>query len=638
MKIRSQLASLATAFVCILALGACGNSVPVLQSVSVSPTSETVRVSTTQQFTASAHYSDGSVKDATSLVTWSSSNTAVATIAVGGVATALAPGAATITATAAGAPAATATLNVQQLQSIAVTPSNQNVPNGKTQQFTATGTYKNPDGTTDTADITSLATWTSGTITAATITSTGLATAVGIGTSLITAAFDGVTGSTNMTVGAAIAVSLQVSPANPTVAIGTSETFTAQEMYSDGTLHPLSGIVTWTSGTAPTATIATLANGGLAVGLGTGASTITATEGGLTGNTTLTVTAGKTHFAYVSNNSSNTIQWYSVSTTTSPYLTSQGTLIATAPVQTVIHPSGQYLYYMDINSDVWVTTINSSNGALTATTFGAQKGGAGSIDANFMAIEPYGRFLYVSDDGGNTSLFTIYGFKISEVDGSLAPISGSPFTANLNTPECLIIDRTGTYLYATKEGNSTISAYTIDQNTGALTPLSTPTFPTGSGPYLGGLDPSGNHVYVANTAPTNSISGFSIGADGVLTPVGPDATVSGATALTNLVVDPSGTHIYVLDSGNGGTNGQVFGFSLGTGGVIGSAISGRPVAAGILPFGGIVIDPTGTLMAVDNNTSDSISLYAIGSTGALTAVSPVNTGTAPFFVTLYNAP
>src|SRR6516162_4364149 len=107
MKIRSQLASLATAFVCILALGACGNSVPVLQSVSVSPTSETVRVSTTQQFTASAHYSDGSVKDASSLVIGSSPNTAVATTAVMGVATALPPGTTTITARATGAPPAT---------------------------------------------------------------------------------------------------------------------------------------------------------------------------------------------------------------------------------------------------------------------------------------------------------------------------------------------------------------------------------------------------------------------------------------------------------------------------------------------------------------------------------------------------
>ena len=108
-----------------------------------------------------------------------------------------------------------------------------------------------------------------------------------------------------------------------------------------------------------------------------------------------------------------------------------------------------------------------------------------------------------------------------------------------------------------------------------------------------GLDPSGTHLYVANTTPTNSISGFSIGAGGILTSVGPDALVSGATGLTSLVVDPSGTHIYVLDSGNGTTNGQVFGFSIGSGGVIGSAISGTPVAAGVLPIGGVVIDSSG---------------------------------------------
>ena len=103
-----------------------------------------------------------------------------------------------------------------------------------------------------------------------------------------------------------------------------------------------------------------------------------------------------------------------------------------------------------------------------------------------------------------------------------------------------------------------------------------------------GLDPSGTHLYVANTTPTKSISGFSIGAGGILTSVGPDAVVSGATDLTNLVVDPSGTHIYVLDSDNGTTNGQLFGFSIGSSGVIGSAIPGTPVAAGVLPIGGVV--------------------------------------------------
>ena len=351
---------------------------------------------------------------------------------------------------------------------------------------------------------------------------------------------------------------------------------------------------------------------------------------------TLTVVVGSSHYAYVSNSLDNTIQWYSVSTTTSPYLTSQGTLSASGPgpTQTVIHPSGQYLYYTDSATSVWVTTINSSTGALTATAFPSQAGGSGH--ANFTVIDPYGRFLYVSDDGGGTG-GTITGFTISQTDGSLTPIalSPSPFTTNLSAPECLIIDHTGTYLYAINQLNSTISAYTIDQTSGALTPLSTPTFVTGNGPYLGGLDPAGTHLYVANSF-ANTISSFSIGAGGVLGSVGADTTVTGATYLENLVVDPSGTHIYVLDLGT--TAGQVFGFDIGSGGVIGSAISGTPVAAGDTPFAGIAIDPTGTLLAVENNYGNNISLYTIGSAGTLTVDTPVNTGTGPLFVTLYNAP
>jgi Ice-binding-like/Bacterial Ig-like domain/Bacterial Ig-like domain (group 2) len=201
-RIPSHLALLATAFVCILALTACGSSAPVLQFVTITPTSATISVGTTQQFSASAYYSDGSIKDGTSLVTWGSSNPTVATIAAGGVATAVGLGTTTITATAAGTPGATATLSVNQLLSIAVTPATATAAAaGATQQFKATGTYKNPDGTTGTADVTTLATWTSGTTAVATIGSgTGLATAVANGTSLITASLNGMSGTATFTV------------------------------------------------------------------------------------------------------------------------------------------------------------------------------------------------------------------------------------------------------------------------------------------------------------------------------------------------------------------------------------------------------------------------------------------------------
>ncbi|HYA61677.1 MAG TPA: Ig-like domain-containing protein, partial [Candidatus Sulfotelmatobacter sp.] len=241
----SQFTLAAASLVCILILAAC-NCAPVLRYLTITPTSATISVTTTQQFTAQAYYSDGSVKDGTSLVTWGSTNTAVATV-VGGVATGVGPGTTTITATAAGTPGATATLNVNQLLSIAVTPANQTVPVGGTQQYDAMGTYKNPDGTTGTTDVTTLVTWSAAPASVATITTGGLATAVASGTAVITASLNGVSGNTNMIVGAPAPVSLQISPSGPTAAIGNVTTFTAQEVWSDSSLHTPSGTVTWTS-------------------------------------------------------------------------------------------------------------------------------------------------------------------------------------------------------------------------------------------------------------------------------------------------------------------------------------------------------------------------------------------------------
>jgi trimeric autotransporter adhesin len=635
-----ELALVLISMVCILVLAAC-NCAPVLTYLVITPATQTIAVGTTQQFTATGYYSNGSITPNLA-VSWGSSSSTVATINSSGIATALAIGTTSITATTLGITAAPATLTVNQLTAITVTPANPSVAAGNTEQFTATGTFLNPGGTTTTSNITAQVNWNSGTTTVATISTGGLATSIVSGTSLISASLDGITGSTTLTVTGAVPVSLVITPATPTIAVGNSVAFSAQELWSDSTLHAPSGPVSWGSATTTVAAIQT--TGGEASGITAGSSVITATEGSLSGTATLTVVAGSTHFGYVSNNTDATIQWYTVTASASPYLTSQGTLAQTSGVgstQTVIHPSGAYMYYTDSNANLWVTTINSSTGAPTLSSAPSHVIGT-SGDTYFTVIDPYGRFLYTSDDGGGVG-GTITGFTINQTDGSLTPItlSPSPFTTNLNTPECLIIDPTGTYLYALNDLGNNISAYTINQSSGALTPLSTPTFNTGAGPYLGALDPSGTHLYTANSS-TLTVSSFSIGTGGVLTSLGADTPVTGATYLANLVVDPSGTHIYVLDQGNTSsstpTNGQVFGFNIGTGGVIGSAISGTPVATGLGPFAGIVIDRSGTLLGVENNLSNNISLFTIGSGGALTSQTPVNTGNGPFYLTFLNAP
>ncbi len=71
---------------------------PTLSSISVTPANPSIVVGSTQQFTATGTYSDGSTKVITT-VTWASLNTAVASISSTGLATALSAGTATITAT-----------------------------------------------------------------------------------------------------------------------------------------------------------------------------------------------------------------------------------------------------------------------------------------------------------------------------------------------------------------------------------------------------------------------------------------------------------------------------------------------------------------------------------------------------------
>jgi RHS repeat-associated protein len=72
---------------------------PLLQSIKVTPATATVALGGKQPFTATGTYSDGTTKDLTSSVAWSTSDTGLATIDATGLATALSPGTVTVRAT-----------------------------------------------------------------------------------------------------------------------------------------------------------------------------------------------------------------------------------------------------------------------------------------------------------------------------------------------------------------------------------------------------------------------------------------------------------------------------------------------------------------------------------------------------------
>jgi hypothetical protein len=167
-----------------------------LVSITLSPQNPTISLGATQQFTATGNYSDGSSKDITASVTWASSVSTVASISntagSNGLATSVAVGSTTISATL-GTTTSSTTLTVgpvATLLSITVTPTIISLDQGLTQQFTATGNYS--DGSTQ--NLTNSVTWTSSGA-AATVTSTGLATAAQLGSAKVIATSGSISGS-----------------------------------------------------------------------------------------------------------------------------------------------------------------------------------------------------------------------------------------------------------------------------------------------------------------------------------------------------------------------------------------------------------------------------------------------------------
>ncbi len=168
-------------------------------SITVASSTASIPNNTTQQFTATGIYNSGPSRVLTSLSTWSSDNTTIATVNNSGVASSVAVGGpVTMTATYAGVSGmANLTVNSATLSSIAVTSSTAAIPNGSTQQFTATGTYSDAS----TKDLSAAVTWTTSDAATATISSTGLATGVAVGGPVtMTAAMGGVSGTATLQV------------------------------------------------------------------------------------------------------------------------------------------------------------------------------------------------------------------------------------------------------------------------------------------------------------------------------------------------------------------------------------------------------------------------------------------------------
>jgi len=264
-----------------------------LSSIAVAPSGASLQPNAKLNFTAVGTFSDSSTQNLTGQVTWSSDNTAAATVSnlsgTKGVVKGVAAGTANIIAAmlgVTGSSPVTVTSAVLTSIKVSTTGAPFTAPAGQV-QYMATGTYS--DGSTQ--NLTTAVTWISSNPAVATITQNGLATGQGAGSTTITATQDSVVGTTELAVTASKLVSVSVTSPNSSskLASQTSVQLKATGTFEDGTTQDLTDSATWTSSDATVATVSS--TNGVVRGVAPGTATIRAVFGSVpAGTINLTVT------------------------------------------------------------------------------------------------------------------------------------------------------------------------------------------------------------------------------------------------------------------------------------------------------------------------------------------------------------
>ncbi len=255
---------------------------PPVASVAVSPHSASVVTNGTVQLSVTLRDASGNVLTGRT-ITWSSSDSATATVNGTGLVTGATPGTAEIYATSEGhSDSSTVTVTAPTVASVSVSPTSATLRVGNTSQLTAT--VRDAGGNLLTGHT---VTWASSATAAATVSASGLVTAVAPGSATITATSDGKSGTSAITVTLVPVSSVTVTPKNDTLTVGANVQLSATLKDSAG--NTLTGrTITWATSTS---SVATVTASGMVTGVAGGNATITATSDGKSGTSAVVVDA-----------------------------------------------------------------------------------------------------------------------------------------------------------------------------------------------------------------------------------------------------------------------------------------------------------------------------------------------------------
>jgi 6-phosphogluconolactonase (cycloisomerase 2 family) len=311
------------------------------------------------------------------------------------------------------------------------------------------------------------------------------------------------------------------------------------------------------------------------------------------------------------------------------------------------------------------------NFTVTATAANGCRGARSFTLSIPITLGAHTRPLYVLNDSPSGN--RIYGFAVNEVTGALSSLPGFPISTGgagdgFALSEQLTIDRANHRLYAINNGSDTISAYSINPTTGALTPLPFSPISPGSGNWFTiAVHPSGSPLVVgdgngrllsyritATTATAATGAEYNTGSalplstvfsqDGVYVYTGGnisntiaslsvDAATGALTALAGSPFDSGNANpmAYATDAEGrlfvaSGSTGQVRVFTTASG--IPTAVSGGPFASGLTSPSSGLLHPNGFYLVADrgdfgNPPGNRVGVYRINGSDSATTLTAV---------------
>ena len=275
------------------------------------------------------------------------------------------------------------------------------------------------------------------------------------------------------------------------------------------------------------------------------------------------------------------------------------------------HPSGDFVYAADLRGRIYGYRVNRADGSLAALSNLPLMIGGQAITP---AIDPQGRFLYVTNSGDNS----LYAYHIDTSSGALTPIMNSPFVLDA-TPAGVCFHPGGAFAYVSSSATSAttqggIRVFSVEPTSGVPSEIAGSPFAT---TLFGGalsVHPNGNFLFdssfgvhvLAIDPTTRGVHELSDS---------PRAGAQSDNQAADIAVDPLAQYLYASSNLGTVTAYRVDATTAAFGGVDGS-----PYPLQGMPYS-VAIDPTGRFAYVGNDDADQVWAFSIErATGKLQSI------------------